>query len=240
MAVTLVFPPSTLSPADEIYQDCSDIPPDYPSGVYTLRLKPAEHRYIDVRAFCDMEEDGGGWTVIIRRDDIEPREDFYLDWEGYKWGFGHLKKEFYWGNEYIWMMTSQRKRQYQVRFWLKDWNGNTRYAVYENFTIDSEYDHYRLHIGDYSGDAGDSFYYNNNRSFTTYDRDYDDDFWDNCAEDREGAWWYWDCSRCQLTGKYYEGGSSESNGRGITWYDWRVETYSLKAAVMKIKPYDEA
>ena len=138
------------------------------------------------------------------------------------------------------MLTSQVDRRYQVHFWLKDWDGNTRYAIYESFAIEAEDGHYRLHIGEYSGDAGDSFYYNNNRSFTTHDRDYDDDFWNNCAEDREGAWWYNDCSRCQLTGKYYEGGNSGSNGHGITWYDWRVETYSMKAAVMKIKPSGEA
>ena len=89
---------------------------------------------LNVPAYCDMEDDGGGWTVIIRRNDIEPRENFYRDWDEYKWGFGNLEEEFYWGNEFIWMMT-HLERRYQLRFWLEDWDGYTRYAVYDNFAI---------------------------------------------------------------------------------------------------------
>ena len=229
-------PQSVFLLADEIYRDCSDIPADYPSGIYTLRpgFLP-----LDVKAYCDMDNDGGGWTVIIRRDDIEPRQDFYQDWERYKWGFGYLEEEFYWGNEYIWMLTSQLDRRYQVRFWLKDWEDETRYAVYENIWMETEDDHYRLHFGEYSGDASDSFYANNNHSFTTYDRDYDD--WSgNCAEYREGAWWHEQCGYCQLTGKYYDGGSTGGDGLGIVWYGWKGYYYSLKAAVMKIRPSRKA
>ena len=238
VAVTLVSPtPTVFFTADPVYRDCSDLPPNYPSGVYTLRLGLESQ---DVEAYCDMDHDGGGWTVLIRRDDIEPREYFYRDWDAYKWGFGYLKQEFYWGNEYIWMLTSHIDRQYQMRFWLEDWENATRYAVYENFTIEAEDGHYRLHIGEYSGDAGDSLYLNNNQPFSTYDRDYDDYDDYNCAEDHEGAWWYWRCSHCQLTGKYYDGGSTGGYWLGIFWYDWKGYRYSLKAAVMKIRPSDKA
>ena len=232
-------PQSVFLSVDEIYRDCSDVPANYPSGVYLLQpgLAPPY-----VPAYCDMEEDGGGWTVIIRRDDIEPRQGFYLDWEEYKWGFGYLEEEFYWGNEYIWMLTSHIDRRYQVHFWLKDWEDATRYAVYENFLIESEDGHYRLHFGEYSGNAGDSLAFeNNNRSFTTYDRDYDSWGYGNCAEDREGAWWYDSCSHCQLTGKYYDGGSTGREYLGISWDEWKsTDPYSLKAAVMKIRPSDKA
>ena len=187
-----------------------------------------------------MDQDGGGWTVLIRRKDIEPREDFYRDWSSYKWGFGYLEEEFYWGNEYIWMLTSQLDRRYQVHFWLRDWYGLEQYAVYENFAIEAEDGHYRLHIGDYSGNAGDSFSYHNNYPFSTYDRDYDSAS-GNCAEGHESAWWYYACSQCQLTGKYYDGGYTEAWYLGITWYAWKSsDPYSLKAAVMKIRPSDKA
>ena len=186
-----------------------------------------------------MDHDGGGWTVIIRRDDIEPREDFYRNWDAYKWGFGDLKKEFYWGNEYIWMMTSDPERHYQAHFWLKDWENATRYAVYDNFTIESEADNFRLSIGEYSGSAGDSFYYNNNHPFSTFDRD--TSYSGTCAESREAAWWYNYCTYCQLTGTYYEGGYSGYAEHGIVWRAWKnTDPYSMQAAVMKIRPSDKS
>ena len=148
-----------------------------------------------VAAFCDMDRNGGGWTVVIRRNDTEYQDDFQQDWDSYKMGFGYLGGEFYWGNEYVWMLTSHLDRRYQVYFWLEDCYGNTRYAIYQNFWIEAEADHYRLHLGPYSGDAGDSFSFNNNQAFTTYDRDYDS--WDkNCAESDicAGGWWYNACT----------------------------------------------
>ena len=196
----------------------------------------------DVPALCDMDNDGGGWTVVIRRYDAEVQEDFYQDWGLYKMGFGYLGGEFYWGNEYMWMLTSHLDRRYQVHIWLEDFDGNTRYALYQSFKIESEDDHYRLHIGEYSGDAGDSFYFNNNQSFSTYDRDYDS-FNGNCAGSNycTAGWWFNVCTRCQLTGVYYEGGNSGSSLQGIAWVDWKSSNpYSLKSAVMKIKPSDKA
>lgn len=223
--------------SDDIYRDCSDLPPLSPSGVYTLRPGMVA---LDVPAYCDMDQDGGGWTVVVRRGDIEPREDFYQDWETYKWGLGELEQEFYWGNEYLWMLTSQLDRRYQVHFWLEDWDGYTRYALYEDFVIESEAANFRLQVGEYSGDAGDSFAYNNNHYFSTYDSD-NDTSRHSCAENREGAWWYGDCTNCQLTGQYYEGGHSGDAGLGITWWFWKsTEPFSLKSAVMKIKPSEKA
>ena len=52
-----------------------------------------------IPAFCDMDEDGGGWTVVIRRNDTKYQKYFYRKWDSYKLGFGYLKEEFYWGND---------------------------------------------------------------------------------------------------------------------------------------------
>ncbi|KAF0312819.1 Techylectin-5B [Amphibalanus amphitrite] len=70
---------------------------------------------MSVRALCDMNTEGGGWTVIQRRDDITPREDFYRTWRHYKRGFGNLTGEFWWGLHHVWQLTSVRDRRYLLR-----------------------------------------------------------------------------------------------------------------------------
>ena len=78
--------------------DCSDLQAGVHSGVYLLW--PGDDRsQPPVRAFCDMDSDGGNWTVFQRRGDFSPRQDFFQDWDEYKEGFGDLTKEFWWGLE---------------------------------------------------------------------------------------------------------------------------------------------
>ena len=73
-------------------------------------------------------------------------------------------------------------------------NGNWYSAEYWNFYLDDESLKYRIHLGSYSGDNGDSLRYDatrnvNGMSFSTYDQD--NDFHShNCAADHLGAWWY--------------------------------------------------
>jgi len=51
-------------------------------------------------------------------------------------------------------LTSSNTRQ-RLRVDLADWEGNTAYAEYDNFTVGSELTKYRLaSLGTYSGTAG--------------------------------------------------------------------------------------
>lgn len=65
------------------------------------------------------------FQVIQRRDDFgEPRENFNRDWADYKNGFGDPAKEFWMGNENIYMLTNNE--DYALRIELEDFEGNKR------------------------------------------------------------------------------------------------------------------
>ena len=61
-----------------------------PSGKYWLNTST-----VPIQVFCDMETDGGGWTVLLKRQDGSV--DFYLNWTDYKNGFGNLEGEHWLG-----------------------------------------------------------------------------------------------------------------------------------------------
>ena len=48
---------------------------------------------------------------------------------------------------------------------------------------------YKLHIGGYRGNAGDSMAYHNGVKFSTWDRD-NDNWVNNCAQSHKGGWWF--------------------------------------------------
>ena len=57
------------------------------------------------------------------------------------------------GNDYIYMLTANKRQR--LRIDLEDWEGNTRYAEYDDFRVDSEHEKYRLSsLGNYTGTAG--------------------------------------------------------------------------------------
>ncbi|KAF0294510.1 Ficolin-1 [Amphibalanus amphitrite] len=189
---------------DSIVRDCSDLPFGSPSGVYLIH----PDFQTPTPAYCDMD-DGEGWTVFQRRADISPRQDFYKDWEAYKWGLGTFDGEFWWGLHHLWQLTSQLDRTYELRVDLWDWEEQTRYATYQKFTIESEDGDYRIDFGDYFGTAGDSLTYHKGMKFSTLDRDNDADS-RNCSSYYHGAWWYNSCHICNLNGLYDPGEGTPS------------------------------
>jgi len=82
--------------------------------------------------------------------------DFYLDWNEYKRGFGHVSGEFWLGLDKIHRLTKERSR---LRVDLEDFDGETAYAEYDLFAVGDEESKYKLSIGNYSGG------YHNNQNF---------------------------------------------------------------------------
>lgn len=131
-----------------------------------------------VTVYCDLHSDGGGWTVIQRRDEYPQQEDFFRSWHDYVEGFGKPTREFWLGLDHIHALTSQEPTE--VRFDLEDFEGITGWAKYGLFSISDEDLYYKLNIGNYSGDVGDGMKFHNGMSFSTKDKD-NDNSTENCA-----------------------------------------------------------
>ena len=181
-----------------------------------------------------MNRNGGGWTVFQRHQ--SDAVNFTRGWDDYKNGFGDLSDSFWWGNEKL-AQALNDGRQYELRIDLFDWQGEHRYAKYNQFHVAPESDNYRIRFSGYTGNAGgDSFgAYQNGQQFTTIDRDNDARSSGNCAAIRGGAGFWWgSCGRFSPNGGYYHGGRSPHR-EGLYWRDWRGSTYSLKAISMAFR-----
>ncbi|GFV68638.1 techylectin-5A [Trichonephila clavipes] len=204
------------------------------SGVYTIWPRNRVTGDKSLEVYCDMDTDGGGWTVIQRRGNFNRSKDyFYKDWKSFKAGFGDIERDFWLGNDNIFALTNQRLNS--IRFDLKAVDGERRYALYDTFWIEDETRKYTLHINDYSGDAGDSMISrSDNMMFTTKDQK-NDKFDDNCAVAFKGAWWHNACHDANLNGLYHRG-THDSFADGVNWRSWRGYHESLDTTEMKIRP----
>ena len=213
-----------------LYQDCmlSD-----KSGVATIFLPHSSPNPLTpLTVYCDQTAAGGGWLVFLRR--IDNTEDFpNRVWQNYRDGFGDLTGSFWLGLQSLHEIT---KRPATLRISLEDWDGNKRYAMYTEFSISGEADGYRLSIGAYSGDAGNSLAYSNGSKFSTINWEQDSSSTWHCSQDFGGAWWYNNCMNSQLTGHYYASGEHKREYKaGLYWYHWRGRYYSYKRAEMMLR-----
>ncbi|KAK0070264.1 BpsFReDn11 [Biomphalaria pfeifferi] len=216
-------------------RDCHDI---YRSGYQVSALYeiwPEKSRYM-IPVYCQMINNTG-YTVIQRR--IDGSVNFNRRWSEYKYGFGNSYGEFWAGNELIHLLTKQRSYTLRVDFWT--WEGTKFYAEYQRFYVEGEKDNYKLLVGEYTGDAGDSLVYHDKMAFST--EDVDNDLHErHCAAENKGGWWYNSCFYSQLNGVYHTAWYSQGQSHyadGIVWYTLKdSEFYSLKKVEMKIKLND--
>nr|XP_046226347.1 tenascin isoform X4 [Oncorhynchus gorbuscha] len=222
--VTNVF--TTIGGLYRYPKDCSQalLNGDTISGTYNIYLGGDESQPIQV--YCDMTTDGGGWMVFLRRQN--GNLEFFRNWKNYTGGFGDMNDEFWFGLANLHKMTASG--QYELRVDLRD-SGKSAYAQYDKFTIAEPRSRYKIYLGRYSGTAGDSMTYHHGRPFSTYDND-NDIAVTNCALSYKGAFWYKNCHRVNLMGKY----GDNSHSKGINWFHWKGHEHSIQFVEMKIRP----
>ncbi|XP_030593801.1 microfibril-associated glycoprotein 4-like [Archocentrus centrarchus] len=198
------------------------------SGVYTIYPGGPTS---PLNVYCDMDTDGGRWTIFQRR--IDGTESFFRPWRHYKTGFGNVAGEYWLGLENIFLLTLRKENELRVD--MEDWDGGKSSAQYSSFSIDSENLGYQLHLGSFTGGtAGDSLSNQNSMKFTTYDKD--QDLWDkNCAQYYLGGFWYNQCHMTNPNGMYAPQGAIVYENVHVIWHAWKGWNYSLKTIAMKIR-----
>ncbi|NXK93291.1 ANGP4 protein, partial [Formicarius rufipectus] len=218
----------TLAPMECPHQTaqpggCTGLPT--PSHPHPVPLSP-------LQAYCDMETDQGGWTVIQLR--VNGSLSFQRNWREYKQGFGDAAGEYWLGNEAVHLLTSQVP--YALRVELQDWEGGQVYAHYRKFQLGSEQQLYRLSLQDYSGTAGQqSGLALQGTQFSTRDAD-NDNCLCKCAQMLSGGWWFDACGLSNLNGIYYPARNNIRKLNGIRWHHFQGPSYSLKGTRMMIRP----
>ncbi|XP_033123004.1 microfibril-associated glycoprotein 4-like [Anneissia japonica] len=200
--------------------DCTEIlktSPSSQSGVYAITNNNGTKTW---PVYCDMDTDGGGWTVFQKRQFNET--DFDRPWLDYKNGFGAMC-DFWLGNDLVHQITSSG--EYNLRLDIITTTGDVYFATYTSFTVNGESDKYRLKFLELTdGNAGNVLRVEQDEHFSTYDSDNDDND-GSCAKSSTGGWWFSTCHRCLL------------NGAGIIYFNCHINGVKqlLSSSEMKIK-----
>ncbi|KFB48775.1 AGAP012000-PA-like protein [Anopheles sinensis] len=174
---------------------------------------------------------GGGWKVFLHR--IDGSVNFYQNLTMYKTGFGNIYGEHWLGLEKLHLMTKSGSHELLVV--VEDFEGSSKYALYDEFKTGTNEEKFKLIVGNYSGTAGDSLAYLNGSHFSTFDQDSEvyENF--NYAESLNGAWWFKDNLYSHLNGVYHKNGSHTDFG--VFWETFRGVSYSLKSATMMFRTH---
>ncbi|XP_073345450.1 microfibril-associated glycoprotein 4-like isoform X1 [Pagrus major] len=233
LSVLLLLAPALTSCQQLVLPvDCADIynqDSSRPSGVNTIYPIGTTSA---VLVHCDMDSQGGRWTVFQRR--MDGSVNFYRGWDQYKTGFGSAAGEYWLGLENLFQL-SQRKK-YELLVDMEDFEGNKVLARYSSFSVGPESSGYTLNVTGFTdGGAGDALIHHNGQNFSTFDKDQDSSG-TNCARQYLGAFWYNSCHNTNPNGVYRWGYDKTLDAVGVEWHQWKGYDYSLKSISMKIRP----
>jgi len=189
-----------------------------------------------VRVYCDMDIDGGGWTMIQRRGDFNTTtedstekfipQNFENSWYEYAIGFGDVSKEFWLGNDNIHCLTQQS--HHEIRIDLAIFSGNGSYAKYGFFYVDDRANEYTLDVHEYSGNAGDGWMNHRKVPFSI----------NKCQS--SGGWWFI-CDHFFNLNAPYRVGSGYSYLNYVTWgtregsWSRSISPFRVTQSEMKIR-----
>lgn len=184
-----------------------------------------------------METESKGLIVVQRR--IDASVSFsHKSWMQYKNSFGNLEGNFWIGLEKLHAIAAPgRGAMLRVDVRHQSEPNTTYYAKYSTFEIGNEADGYRLKIGGYQGNAGDSFAVHNGMKFTTFDNDNDLAYL-NCGSSHNGGWWHKDCfiDGCFLNG-VYPNASPDPSYQQISWYKLKNQQRGIIYSRMMVSYY---
>ncbi|KRZ72324.1 O-phosphoseryl-tRNA(Sec) selenium transferase, partial [Trichinella papuae] len=186
---------------------------------------------------CDLETDGGGWTIIQRREN--PLVDFNGNWAEYRDGFGD-ENDFWIGNEYLHQISNYRLRNGGLKLCVEllDDENELHIDCWTHFYVASEYERYLLLLGIYKGSSKvDNFLTSRGRVFATYDNDNSAMPVIQCASYWQTGWWM--NLQCRPEGTLNLPLQSSPNTPYIEGIFWRTRNQGLKhivKTVMRIRP----
>ncbi|XP_017671456.1 PREDICTED: angiopoietin-related protein 5 isoform X1 [Lepidothrix coronata] len=217
-----------------------------PSGLYIIHPEGSNYPF---EVFCDMDFRGGGWTVVQKRTDgIIP---FQRTWSEYLDGFGDLTGEFWLGLRKIFDIVNQKATSFNLYVDLESENDKHAYASYDGFWIEDEACSFKIHLGHYSGNAGDAFRgyrkedNQNSMPFSTFDVDNDgcrpvctikEQLVKSCSNFSDSTgWWFSKCGLANLNGVHRYTGRFLATG--IHWDTWKMKNkpVKIKSVSMKIR-----
>jgi len=162
--------------------------------------------------------------TMVRR--VSGNVNFHETWAAYEKGFGDCQTGDCWLGLKALHNLCMENCKLQVTMAYK---GKKYHADYTMFTVGPQSDNYRMKIGGYSGNAGDSMSINNDGQFSTKDRE-NDQWKKHCSQVFTGGWWYKACHHAHPTGTW----GSKEMGKGINWKTVTTHDDSLSSITMKV------
>uniref|UniRef100_A0A8D2JL27 Angiopoietin like 5 n=1 Tax=Varanus komodoensis TaxID=61221 RepID=A0A8D2JL27_VARKO len=232
--------------------DCSDIKDTIgsvtktPSGLYIIHPEGSSYPF---EVLCEMDFRGGGWTVIQKR--TEGMVGFQRTWSDYLDGFGDLAGEFWLGLRKIFHITNQKTASFMLYVGVESEDDSYAYASYDSFWLEDEACSFKIHLGRYSGNAGDAFRgyrkedNQNTLPFSTFDADNDgcnpvcllqEQPVKSCSNfSEQTGWWFSQCGLANLNGIHRL--TRRKLKTGIRWDTWTEndKPVKIKSVSMKIR-----